>query len=196
LGHFAVGFAPLGPCCGSHFFSEELEINMEEAVKKLVSEAVLFAPRAVASLVIFLALWFGGLIIQKIILRIGGKSELDQGLFELGGKVVKLGLITFGAVTALGTMGINISALVASLGLTGFALGFALRDALSNALAGVLILVYRPFHRNDTIAVTGFEGVVIQIDLRYTTIQSGGNKILIPNSTIFTNPIRVMGTTE
>lgn len=185
----------VGPCGGDHFFAEKLE-NMEEAVKKLVSEAVLFAPRAVASLVIFLALWFGGLIIQRIILRIGGKSELDQSLFELGGKVVKFGLITFGAVTALGTMGINISALVASLGLTGFALGFALRDALSNALAGVLILVYRPFQCNDTIAVTGFEGVVMQIDLRYTTIQSGGNNILIPNSTLFTNPIKVMGTTE
>lgn len=169
---------------------------MEEAVKKLVGEAILFAPRAVVSLVIFLALWFGGFIIQKTILRIGDKSELNQSLFELGGKFAKFGLFTFGAVTALGTMGINISTLVAGLGLTGFALGFALRDALSNALAGVLILVYHPFRCNDTIAVIGFEGKVVQIDLRYTTIQSGGNKILIPNSTLFTNPIRVMGTTE
>jgi small-conductance mechanosensitive channel len=78
------------------------------------------------------------------------------------------------------------------LGLTGFALGFAFRDALSNLLAGVLILIYHPFHRTDRIAVAGFEGTVTSIDLRYTTLQDQDKIYLIPNSTLFTNPITLV----
>ena len=43
----------------------------------------------------------------------------------------------------LGILGVDIAALVAGLGLTGFALGFTLKDALSNLLAGILILFYQ-----------------------------------------------------
>jgi len=78
-------------------------------------------------------------------------------------------LIIFGFITAPGTLGVNISALVAGLGLTGFALGFAFRDALPNVLAGIMILFYHPFRRGDRVVITGLEGQVTAIDLRYTT---------------------------
>ena len=74
--------------------------------------------------------------------------------------------------------------------------GFALKDALSNTLAGVLILIYQPFRRGDHIIISGFDGTVEQIDLRYTTLTSAGDKILIPNSTMFTNPIKVVGVSQ
>ena len=48
-------------------------------------------------------------------------------------------VMIFGFVTALGSVGVDVSALVAGLGLTGFALGFALKDTISNLLSGVLI---------------------------------------------------------
>jgi small conductance mechanosensitive channel len=84
---------------------------------------------------------------------------------------------------------VNVSALIAGLGLTGFALGFALKDAVSNLLAGLLILIYKPFRMGDHISVTGLEGEVVNIDLRYTTLQAGQKTFLIPNSNLFTNPI-------
>ena len=90
----------------------------------------------------------------------------------------------------------DVSALVASLGLTGFALGFALRDALSNVLSGVLVLIYRPFKRGDSIKVTGFEGKVIEIDLRYTSLQMNGSRVLIPNSSLFNNPVVIVDVAE
>ena len=70
-------------------------------------------------------------------------------------------------------------------------MGFAFRDVLSNVLAGVLILMYRPFRRGDKISVTGLEGTVTGIDLRYTVLENEGKTILIPNSSLFTNPIVV-----
>jgi hypothetical protein len=80
--------------------------------------------------------------------------------------------------------------------LTGFALGFAFRDALSNILAGVLIVMHRPFLRGDHISVVGFEGTVVGIDLRYTTLQKDDKIFLIPNSTLFTNPISLTRVTS
>jgi small-conductance mechanosensitive channel len=81
---------------------------------------------------------------------------------------------------------------VAGLGLTGFALGFALKDSISNLLSGVLILLYRPFQTGNRIRISGYEGTVISIDLRYTELESDGNKVLIPNSKLFTDPVTVL----
>jgi small-conductance mechanosensitive channel len=75
--------------------------------------------------------------------------------------------------------------------LTGFAVGFALKDVISNALSGILIIVYEPFHRSDHIAVTGLEGTVTEINLRYTVLDAQGNRVFIPNANLFTNPVVV-----
>jgi hypothetical protein len=102
----------------------------------------------------------------------------------------------FGTITALGTIGIDIWAMVAGLGLVGFALGFALKDLLSNFLAGFLILLYNPFVRGDVIAVSGNEGQVVEINMRYTVLQNNEKRILIPNSTLFQNNVIVFKRAE
>ena len=58
-------------------------------------------------------------------------------------------------------MGINVSAIVAGLGLTGFAFGFAFKDMLSNFISGILIFIYEPFKLGDTIIVDGKEGELL-----------------------------------
>ncbi|MBI3852304.1 MAG: mechanosensitive ion channel [Verrucomicrobia bacterium] len=162
----------------------------------LLEHAAIFSEKLGVSLLIFFGFYLGSLVAMRIIGQVGGTS--DQGrrdILNLIGQIAKISLLVFGAVTALGTLGVNVSALVAGLGLTGFALGFAFRDALSNLLAGILILFYRPFRRGDFIAVAGFEGTVVCIDLRYTTLEGQGKIFLIPNSTLFTNCIALTKTT-
>ena len=92
----------------------------------------------------------------------------------------------------MGTMGMDVSALIAGLGLTGFALGFALRDAVSNLITGVLILLYQPFGYGDKIKVSNNSGTVISINFRYTVLASeGGSVVHVPNSTMFSNSVTV-----
>lgn len=152
-----------------------------------VRELVTLIATAIA---VYLAFWIAAKLLEWTICRVHAQGH-HRDLVELLGRTAKIALLVFGAVTALGTAGINVSALVAGLGLTGFALGFALRDILSNIVAGVLILLYRPFTRGDRITVTGLEGAVSHIDLRYTSLDGGDKLILIPNSNLFTNPIVV-----
>jgi small conductance mechanosensitive channel len=161
-------------------------------IEEFARQIAQFAPNFALGLLILAAFGGASVVLQKLIRRLGGQRELTSDVLRLLEQTVKTALWIFGGVTALGTMGVNVSALVAGLGLTGFALGFAFRDILSNLLAGALILSYRPFQRHDRIAVMGFEGAVIEIGLRYTVLRADGKKILIPNANLFTNPVIVL----
>jgi small-conductance mechanosensitive channel len=166
---------------------------MQTIIDEFQKQVAVFGSRLGPSLLMFAGFWLASIIVKKIICNVGKATDAaKQDVLNLIGQIARITLIVFGTVTALGTLGVNVSALVAGLGLTGFALGFAFRDALSNLLAGILILVYHPFRRGDRITVAGFDGSVLTIDLRYTTLQGDEKIFLIPNSTLFTNPISLI----
>ena len=125
------------------------------------------------------------------VLRIVQRTRAHGPLGELLASIARVGLLILGLVTALGTLGVNILGIVAGLGLTGFALGFALKDSIANLLAGVLILLYRPFEVGDRIDVGGLAGRVTHVDLRYTELDSENERVLVPYAKLLTDPIRV-----
>lgn len=157
----------------------------------LIDESIVWLPKVAGVLFIIILFYFLAAFVKRIIVKVSAKLQIDPYLTEFFAKASRATFILFGLVTALGTAGINVSALVAGLGLTGFALGFALKDTISNILSGVLILLYRPFKISDKIKISGFEGKVISVDLRYTKLLSEEGVILIPNSKCFTDPIVV-----
>ena len=131
---------------------------------------------------IFLLFWFFSKIIQLMIRNILTSKNPDTDISRVISGIIKNIIVIVGFITALGTMGINVSAIVAGLGLTGFAFGFAFKDMLSNFISGVLIFIYEPFKLGDTILVDGKEGKVVDINLRYVTLESENSQILVPNS--------------
>jgi small-conductance mechanosensitive channel len=165
---------------------------MENLVQILLDEAILWTPKIIGVVVIFVAFFVLAKIIKRMITKSAERLKFDRNLTSLLARTSSITLIIFGFITALGTLGVDVSALVAGLGLTGFALGFALKDTISNLLSGVLILLYRPFEIGNRIKISGYEGIVVSIDLRYTELDSEGNKVLIPNSKLFTDPITVV----
>ena len=164
---------------------------MEKTLQGLVELFIKWMPNIGIAIGILLAFFILGRAITKVINTSASRFDLDPHLVSLTRRANRITLFVLAVLTALGTLGVNISAMVAGLGLTGFALGFALKDTISNLLAGILILLYRPFRINNVIKVGSFEGEVIGIDLRYTILSSGQEKILIPNSKLFTDPIIV-----
>jgi small-conductance mechanosensitive channel len=163
---------------------------IERLFGELQLQVAAWAPKIGVAIIVFAGFWFASAAARRVIVGFASKSDPNLNfVLRMAARVVSTALLLFGAVTALGTMGVNVSALVAGLGLTGFALGFALKDILSNLMSGVLILLYRPFSINDHITVTGLEGLVTEIDLRYTRLQKGEQVYLIPNSLLITNTI-------
>jgi small-conductance mechanosensitive channel len=164
---------------------------MENLVQYLLDEATLWVPKVAGVIVIIIVFLILSKIIKRIITSAAERLKFDKDLASLLARTSSITLTIFGLVTALGTLGINVSALVAGLGLTGFALGFALKDSISNLLSGVLILLYRPFRIGNRIKVSSYTGTVMSIDLRYTQLDSEGDKVLIPNYKLFTDPVVV-----
>ncbi len=150
-------------------------------------------PGIFAGLVVIVVFWIVAAATRRLLHRISRRVDEDKRpLFELAGETLRYVLVAGGLITGLGTMGIDISALIAGLGLTGFALGFALRDAVSNLIAGVLIILYQPFRYGDRITVAGNSGTVVGINFRYTVLEAeGGTVIHLPNSTMFSNSVLV-----
>lgn len=79
--------------------------------------------------------------------------------------------------------------MVASLGISGLAVGLASKDAFSNLMAGIMVLLYQPFKIGDHIQVARYKGVVTKMSLRYTHLKNDDKEILIPNASFLTNNI-------
>jgi small-conductance mechanosensitive channel len=143
------------------------------------------------SILYFVGFLFAAFIGRGVLRRLLRRIDVDPSVIALGSQTVFYALVILGVISALGTMGVNVSALVASLGLGGFALGFALRDAIANVLAGVMVLIYRPFGVGDHVTAAGQDGTVLEINLRYTVLKGERMLHLIPNQMLLTQPIRL-----
>ena len=127
---------------------------------------------------------------RRLIARIAPRTGADAGVVLLLSRVFYYSVLTFGVLTALSNTGLNVNALFAGLGLTGFALGFALKDVLSNLLAGIMLLVYRPFQIGDHIKMGEHEGTIVTIRMRDTVLRAADNRsIVIPNTKLITEVV-------
>ncbi len=167
-------------------------MNININTDQIIEIGHLWGPKVGLALIIFLLFWLIANLLSKAFIKVGLKTELNDHVMRLLARTVRIILLLIGLISALGTLGINVSALIAGFGVTGLAVGFALKDTISNLLSGILLLLYQPFSIKDRISVGGKEGVVIGIDLRYTTLEDANNRILIPNSSLFTNSITIM----
>ena len=150
--------------------------------EKLLSIILTKAPDFLLAMGLFVIFWLSGRILKAIVLKIMNEKSVHANISQILASVVKNIMLILGLITALGTLGVNISAIVAGLGLTSFAFGFAFKDMLSNLISGVLIFIYEPFKLGDTIEVEGKTGKVVEINLRYVTIEAENQKVLVPNS--------------
>jgi small-conductance mechanosensitive channel len=164
---------------------------VDELRREFAAQLAAWLPNVGAALALLVFFIILARLARFAALRVVGRRHAHAPLGELLASAAYVALTVLGIVTALGTLGVNILGLVAGLGLTGFALGFALKDSIANLLAGVMVLLYRPFEVGDHIDVAGLSGRVVHVDLRYTELDNEKERVLVPNSRMLTDPIRV-----
>lgn len=122
--------------------------------------------------------------------RAARQSKADDSASETLRRLTRWGILIIGAVFAVEQVVPNVTSLLAGLGIAGFTLGFALQDVAKNFVAGVLLLIQKPFEIGDTIQVSGFTGTVVDINLRTTDLREvDGRYVIIPNGDVFVSPI-------
>jgi len=124
------------------------------------------------------------------------ETKVDDIIFDLINKFSGAIIYATAIVLALDTLGVNVMPFIAGAGVAGIAIGFAAKDTLSNLIAGVLLIIDRPFEVGDRIEVwsapagSASWGDVLDIGLRATKIKTTDNiVIIIPNNEIMKRDI-------
>lgn len=144
------------------------------ALSNLVSAAVVLVVCLIAVRVLLAALG-----------RLLDRSRLDRTLHTFIRSAAKGILYVLTAIIVLGSIGFNISSLVAALSVVGLAASLAMQSSLSNLAGGILLLITKPFSVGDYVVAGGEEGTVMEVGLVYTELNTVDNKRLhVPNSTI------------
>jgi small-conductance mechanosensitive channel len=117
--------------------------------------------------------------------HLNSAEEKERRVFRAFSKVFSLVLWAIGILFILSNFGINITALLAGLGIGGLAFAFAFQNILEDLFSYMTILLDAPVKEGDAISVAGAEGVVKNIGIKTTRLRtSGGEEIVIANSTI------------
>lgn len=142
-----------------------------------------------ASLIVGMT-WVVAKGVQRVALLWAEKTDGDRSTEILIGRLCYGGVWVVGSIVAFGVLGLNFTALLGTLGLTSVAIGFSLKDILSNYISGVILLAARPFRIRDQVKIDAYEGTVVQIQLRATTIRTyDGRLVYIPNQEVFQSSI-------
>jgi small conductance mechanosensitive channel len=171
-----------------------LTIWMATSVSKpfqdLWDKIVKTGPKWLVALAIFLVAYVIARIARTLVRKAVGRTSTQGHVDILISQAVAAGIIILGLIVALAEVGMSLSAALAAVGLASVGIGFALQDVLSNLFAGVILLVQHPFTIGDQIRVGELEGMVENVRVRDTQVLTyAGERVFIPNRTVYTNPI-------
>jgi MscS family membrane protein len=122
------------------------------------------------------------------------ETKMDDALVPLIPKTLKIFVTVVGIIFVADNLNINVSGLIAGLGLGGLAFALASKDMVQNLFGSVTILLDRTFAVGDWIIVDDKEGSVESIGFRSTRIRTFYNsRLTVPNSTFITANVDNMG---
>lgn len=135
-----------------------------------------------------------GYIITRLLIgilrKILNKSRMDGTAEGFVLSVLKVIFYFIVAVTALGTIGVNVASLITALGAAALTAGLALQDLLKNVVSGLVILINKPFVSGNILDFEGVKGTVEEINIFSTTVHTLDNKLVtIPNSRLTSNNV-------
>lgn len=165
---------------------DRLSQAVEELLGAFVAQLPLFG---LAVVVLVLGLVVSGLAVRGVRRATAG-DRVDPSLATLLTQVARVLLVLLAILMALSVAGVDVGSALAALGIAGLAVAFAVQSILENFIAGVLILVRRPFRPGDQIRTGDFEGTVEDVNLRVTRLRDyDGELVLVPNAQVLGAPI-------
>ncbi len=108
---------------------------------------------------------------------------------SLFSNIAQTTIFILGTLITLQTVGVQITPILTTLGVSGLAVGLALKDTLENLFAGFYLIISKQIKTGDYVKIDGgYEGYVTDITWRHTTIRElSNNAIIIPNSKLSSN---------
>lgn len=149
------------------------------SVEKALSALVLLAVSLAA---IRLAMTLVGRLLER--------SSLDQRTGRYIQRGIRWLLYLLAALMAAGSLGIDVTSLIAMVSVFGLAVSLAVQDVLSNVAGGMVLLFSKPFTLGDYIVTDDGEGEVAEMGLTHTKLDTfSGQRVMLPNSRLVAGKI-------
>lgn len=148
----------------------------------LSDKLVAYVPRLVSAILLILLFWIITKVIKKMLATALEKTKIAPEVRSLLVRFVKYGVVIIAALTVADQLGINITSLIAGVGIAGLALSFAAQDTIANVISGIALIIDRPFVQGDWIAIGDLHATVTDIRLRSTVLTTFDNEVVVvPN---------------
>jgi small-conductance mechanosensitive channel len=153
---------------------------------------------AASVILIFACSWFIHRLVKRSVLKLKDTSYIQVHTAHRIVASIRAGLFVVAAIATLQATGIIGEAwAIVSAAIAALAVGFvATWSLLSNITAAVLVLIFRPFRVGDRIQILEsdkivVEGIVLDLNLAFTTVQDHSMACRIPNNLLFQRVVRV-----
>lgn len=150
-----------------------------------------YTPKIITILTIVVIGYIVIKILTRLIAKFFDRVDFDRGVETFLENASKVVLWIILIIIILSNLGVNVTGLLAGLGIMGIIVGFALQDTLGNLASGVFILFNKPFSVGDTVNIASFVGRIEKVGIAACEMTSQDNvKITIPNRKIWGDVIQ------
>lgn len=154
-------------------------------IKALNTKLAAFFPNLLGALILIIVFWMITAIVQKVLSTFLQKSKVPKEVQGLLFRVTHYAIVTVAVLTIADQIGINVTSLLAGVGVAGLALSFAARETIENIISGVTLIIDQPFKEGDWVALGDLHASITEIRLRTTVLTTFDNETLvIPNKSI------------
>ena len=167
---------------------DNVNVFMSYSVEQLIHIGIILALSLLTFVIAKIVIKIISKMLRKAVTVKNGKLTPLMAGFIL--KVVQVIIWVFAILIILQIWGINLTPVIAGLGVTGVVLGFALQESISNIFSGLLLALNNPFGIGDYVLLGSIEGTVTGMDAICVTLLSGDNKkITISNKIVLADAI-------
>ncbi len=148
-----------------------------------------FAVNNFRTILLFVAVVIGGIIVMKIAMSIFRKTVNRSKLKGTAGNfllsLIKTALVVLYVIILLSMLGVDTTSLVAIFSVLTLAISLAVQGVISNLASGIMLVVTKPFEEGDFVDIGGNSGTVEKIHITCTKLKTPDNKVItLPNSTV------------
>jgi small-conductance mechanosensitive channel len=138
------------------------------------------------------AIWAREVIMSMVRQRAAhGASDMLANALSLINVLVSIGVFAIAAIVVLDNLGVNVTALVAGLGIGGIAIGLAAKGVFEDLFSALAIIFDRPFRRGDVIGFDQFTATVERIGLKSTRLRSlSGEEVIVSNMNLLNKEVK------
>ena len=152
---------------------------------KLIEYVISHAGALISAAVVVVVGFIVARSLGKLVDRWLARKAMEQPMRTLLVRILRLVVFALALVVALGTAGMDVTALIAGVGVAGVGVGLALQGVLGNLVAGLTIIFTKPFRVDEYIEIVGVQGQVKSIELFSTTLlHADRSRVVIPNRKI------------